>query len=74
METIRYFAVAVRVVSFKPFDIITFMISPILGTDTLCSITMKGGVRPVTCAFCPAMFNRMPMNIIDMPVKVILVT
>jgi hypothetical protein len=61
-------------VSFNPLDIITFMISPILGINASYNITMKAGVRPVTCAFCPAMFNRIPMNIIDMPVKIILVT
>ena len=50
------------------------MISPILGIDALFNITMKAGVRPITGSFCPAMFNRIPMNIIDMPVKIILVT
>lgn len=42
--------------------------------NALHNITMKAGVRPVTCAFCPAMFNRIPLHIIDMPAKVILVT
>jgi len=37
-----------------PLDIITFKISPILGINASYNITMKAGVRPVTCSFSPS--------------------
>ena len=39
--------------------------SPIFRINTLFNITVKTRIRPIAYSFCPAMFNRIPMNIIN---------
>ena len=43
--------------SFQPFDIIAFIISPMLGINASFNITMKAGIRPIAHTFYPAMFE-----------------
>jgi hypothetical protein len=43
--------------SFQPLDIIVLIISPMLGINASFNISMKAGIRPITNAFSPAVFE-----------------